>query len=59
MKLELTPEETAIVHDLIEHRLEELGPEIHHTRTSEYKDGLKHFREQLQKLLDRLMQAAA
>jgi hypothetical protein len=59
MKIELTPEEVANIRALIERRIEELGPEIHHTRTLEYREELKKLRDQLQGLAQRLSQAAA
>jgi len=39
---------------LVRRELDELGPEIHHTRTRSYRKDLKDEREVLEHLLDRL-----
>jgi len=57
--VELTREEVEILRDLVDERVSDLGPEIHHTRSREYYDMLKRTREQLRELLQRLSQAAA
>lgn len=54
MTIEFTPEEVGLLHDLVERRVEELGPEIHHTWSSEYKQELRQLRDALQHLLERL-----
>jgi hypothetical protein len=54
MLTELTPEEMKILRDLVEARIDELGPEIHHCRTREYREELKVLREKLRKLDERL-----
>jgi hypothetical protein len=54
MTIELTKDELQIVHDLIEQRINNLGPEIHHTRTRDYRAALEKLRAQLSVLQDRL-----
>jgi hypothetical protein len=44
---------------LVEVRIEELGPEIHHARTPDYHESLKETRKMLGELLERLIRAAA
>lgn len=56
----LTPEETEVLRELLESAAGDIQPEIHHTRTPEYKDGLRHRREvyrQLIRKFDDLAQA--
>lgn len=59
MTLELTPAEARVVVVLIERRIEELGPEIHHTDNREYRRNLERMREQLEAIRARLTAAAA
>lgn len=54
MMLEFSQRDAEILRSLIRERLEELGPEIHHTRTAEMKDELKDLRTELRSLLSRL-----
>ncbi len=54
MMIELDNDELEIVRNLIEERLRELGPEIHHTRTADYRDSLKSLRRKLEQLAERL-----
>jgi Mg2+ and Co2+ transporter CorA len=54
MNIQLTAEEIAILQELIEARIDELGPEIHHTRTPDYRDRLKELRRKLRTVYDRL-----
>ncbi len=54
MLTELTAEDMKILRDLVESRIEELGPEIHHCRTREYREDLKSLREKLRRLDERL-----
>ena len=54
MTLELKPEEAALLAFLVQRELEELGPEIHHTRTSTYRQDLKERKNVLTGLLERL-----
>lgn len=54
--LEFSQREAEVLRSLIRERLEELGPEIHHTRTAEVKDELKDLRSELRSLLSRLSQ---
>ena len=58
MTIELGSNEIDLVKELVKHRIEELGPEIHHTRTPEYHDDLKKLREKLRTLHERLSKAA-
>jgi hypothetical protein len=59
MPIELSQEEVTLLRTLLERRIGELGPEIHHTRTLAYRDELERLREQLTNLQQRLSQAAA
>lgn len=56
MTLELDDEEQALLAEVLWREISELGPEIHHTDSKEYRDDLKSRRRTLQKLLDRLGQ---
>ncbi len=58
MNIDLSPEEVEMLKDLIEERITELGPEIHHTSTHAYKESLKAQRDQLADMLKRLSTAA-
>ena len=58
MKIELTPEEVQTIRDLVEQRIAELGPEIHHTSRRAYRDSLEVLRERLMNMLSRLSPAA-
>jgi hypothetical protein len=59
MRIELSPEEVEIVLELVSRRIDELGPEIHHTRTDEFREGLKQLLKQLEALQQRLAKPAA
>ncbi len=59
MNVELTAEEAEILRGLVEQRVNELGPEIHHTQSREYRAALERDRELLGKLLERLTPVAA
>ena len=51
MKIELTSEQMGMLRDLVEARVSDLGPEIHHARrTPEYYQTLKTLREALMQL---------
>jgi len=54
MRVELTPQECELLLELVDSALREIGPQIHHTLTSEYKDHLKAQRRDLQRLQARL-----
>jgi hypothetical protein len=54
MQIEISHEERKLLAHLIEHEIQDLGPEIRHTQTSSYRDGLKADREALKSLLKRL-----
>lgn len=54
MQIELNADEINLIRGLIRHRIEELGPEIHHTRTPDYHDSLKDERAQLRAIQERL-----
>mgnify|MGYP001581768178 CR=1 FL=1 len=58
MNIDLTSEEVQIIRDLVERRIAELGPEIHHTSRRAYRDALEALREQLMSMLSRLSPAA-
>jgi len=59
MMTNLTPDEMKILRDLVEARLDELGPEIHRTRTRDYREELKVLREKLRRLDERLSTGTA
>jgi len=50
----LSEAEWALVAELLERELEELPVEIHHTRTSSYREELIARRQQVRDLLERL-----
>ncbi|HVP12924.1 MAG TPA: hypothetical protein VMV94_17250 [Phycisphaerae bacterium] len=50
MTIDLTSDQLSIVRDLLEERIADLGPEIHHARTPEYHQTLKSLRETLMQL---------
>lgn len=54
MLLEIDDDQRDVLAAVIRRELEDLGPEIHHTRTRSYRDDLKVRRETLVHLLDRL-----
>lgn len=54
MLLEIDDDQRDVLAAVIHRELEDLGPEIHHTRTRSYRDDLKVRRETLVHLLDRL-----
>jgi hypothetical protein len=59
MIVELTTEEAEILRSLVEQRVNELGPEIHHTQSREYRAALQRDRELLGKLLERMVPVVA
>ncbi len=59
MNAEFTHEELTILRELVEVRLAELGPEIHHTDHRAYREGLKAMREKLMRVLEHLSSVAA
>ncbi len=54
MTIYFDPEDAAILRDLVERRIDELGPEIHHTHSREYRAQLRRLREALTRLDERL-----
>ena len=54
MLVQLTPLQRDVLVQLLDQALEELGPEIHHTMTRDYKDDLKAQRRDLRTLRDLL-----
>lgn len=52
MTVELTADQVRALRDLLETQISDLGPEIHHTRTPDYRETLKTLRESF-KALDR------
>jgi hypothetical protein len=56
--LELNDEQHRLVADLVEARIQELHPEIHHTRTFTYRDELKKELNTLRALQEMLLEAA-
>ena len=57
--LGLSGEERALLVELLQHELEELHVEIHHTRVASAKEELKVRRELVRRLLERLEPAPA
>jgi hypothetical protein len=57
MTIELQTDEIELLASLVQRELSELGPEIHHTQTSSYRDDLKTRKDLLIRLLDRLSAA--
>lgn len=55
MTVELTPIEMKLIEDLVENRIEELGPEIHHTDSRDYRRDLERTRDQLIVLQEKLV----
>ena len=56
--LELNDEQYRLLAELVESRIRELHPEIHHTRTYTYRDELKHELETLRALQEMLLETA-
>jgi hypothetical protein len=56
--VDLTVDEVRILRGLLDHRISDLGAEIHHTRTPDYHDALKVLRDKL-KTLDRELAEAS
>jgi hypothetical protein len=54
MQIEISPEERAVLAALVQEELNDIGPEIRHTQTTEYRDELKSRKDLLVRLLDRL-----
>ncbi len=54
MPIELTPQQQAVLLELVNRELLEIGPEIHHTWTSDYRKSLKDERHVLLELRDLL-----
>ncbi len=54
MSTTVTTEELKMLRDLVEARIDELGSEIHHCRTREYREDLKVLREKLRRLDEHL-----
>lgn len=59
MKFELRDDEAEVLGQALESYLAELGTEISHTDTKDFRDGLKRKRDLLQGILDRLRPAGA
>ena len=55
MVIELTNEELELVRELIDERVAQLGPEIHHTDSRDFRDGLQALRKKLWTLGERLV----
>ena len=54
MILELNEKEIEAMKVLLETRIAAIGPEIHHTDTPSYREALRHSREMLTGILDRI-----
>ena len=59
MKIEVSPEQRDILKHLLEREIAETGPELRHTRTSEYHDELKVYERKLLALIERVESAEA
>jgi hypothetical protein len=59
MQIDLTAEQMSLVRDLVEDRIADLGPEIHHARTPDYHQTLKSLRETLMQLDAKLSESTA
>ncbi|MFW6060587.1 MAG: hypothetical protein ACODAQ_10425 [Phycisphaeraceae bacterium] len=53
-RIELTDEQTAILADLLHNTISDLGMEIAATEQMDFRDQLKHRRDVLHQVLDRL-----
>lgn len=58
MNIELTTDEIAVLKKLIDHEIEDINPEIHHTGKAAMRDELKQYRETLRGILEKLGQQA-
>jgi hypothetical protein len=54
MNIELNDEQVQVLADALESYLSDLGTEIAHTDSTEFRDGLKHRREVLEAVLQLL-----
>jgi hypothetical protein len=54
LSVDLTPEETTILRDILQMNISDLGMEIAGTDSQDFRDGLKERRRVLQKVLDAL-----
>jgi hypothetical protein len=57
MNIELTQPEMKLIEELVEVRIEELGPEIHHTDSRDYRRDLERSRDLLIVLQEKLQNA--
>lgn len=55
----LTEAEWALIVELLERELQELPVEIHHTRTSSFRDDLRNRRDMIRGLIERIQPIAA
>ena len=56
-KIEFTPEEIKILHEVLEHQINEVEVEVFRTDTHDFKEMLKHRRQILEKILAKLSAA--
>ena len=54
MSIDFSVDELKVLQQLAKARIDQLGPEIHHTRTMDYREELEELREQLRGIHDRL-----
>lgn len=54
MLIEFDERDVELLKELIEWRLRDIGPEIHHTRLAEYRERLKNTRVRLEAIDERL-----
>ncbi|MEK6644572.1 MAG: hypothetical protein AABZ08_11755 [Planctomycetota bacterium] len=59
MNVELTQQELKLIEELVENRIEELGPEIHHTDAREFRHDLEKSRDMLIALQEKLLSKCA
>ncbi|MBI5763971.1 MAG: hypothetical protein HZA51_10650 [Planctomycetes bacterium] len=57
MTIEMNQVEMKLIEDLVEQRIEALGPEIHHTDSRDYRRDLERTRDQLIVLQEKLLNA--
>ena len=55
MTIELTVDEIDLLRGLLEERIGDLGPELHHTRSPDYHEQLKQLKSKLQTLHERFV----
>ncbi len=57
-RIELNSEEAEVLRDILQHALTEIDVEIFRTDTHDFKERLKHRREDLERIFAKLLSAA-